>query len=196
MVHNGCMRFAQSLSRVHSFHMPLRLRRNDSSADACRPHRRTQSARSRRRAIRIRRATSRQGSCRRSRASGRQRRQLYPGADACACARTRRSRSTARWDGRRVHDELGGQQVLSGHRARPRHVRHARPERSRQADRDHEPSCTLHAQGRGVCSQKLCARNGGTVYRGCGWAGPPAVRRSGRIDRGTQAAADRGDFYR
>ena len=60
--------------------------------------------------------------------------------------------------GLQLHDELGGQQDLSGHRARRGHVRHARSRRSGQADRDDQPSGAVHATRRRVRAEAIRAR--------------------------------------
>ena len=68
-----------------------------------------------------------------ARAAGRRRRQLHHRPDAHSGAGDDRAGRRAAGHGLQLHDELGRQQDLSGHRARRRHVRHARSRRSGEA---------------------------------------------------------------
>ena len=83
----------------------------------------------------------------------------------------------------KLHDELGRQQDLPGHRARPGHVRHAGSERSHEPDRDHEPPGALHAQRVGLRAEAVRAGHGGALHRGRRWSGRAALHDPRQPDR-------------
>ena len=88
------------------------------------------------------------------------------------------------------------QQDLSRHRARAGHVRHARPEQSREAERHHQPPAPVHAQGRGLRPEAIRAGHGGAVHRRRGRARPAAVHGARQPDRAEAGAGDDRDLDR
>ena len=93
------------------------------------------------------------------------RRKFHPRPDAQPRAGNDRAGRRAAGNGLQLHHEIGRQQDLSRHRARAEHLWHADPDRSRQADRHHQPSRSLHAPGGGVCSEAIRPRHGRAVHR-------------------------------
>ena len=129
----------------------------------------------------------RQGAARRHGAAAGRGRQFHHRAHPSAGARNDRAGGGA--PGRRLqaHDELGRQQDLPGHRARPGDVRHAGSEQSREPDRDHEPSGALHAQRVGLRAEAVRARNGGALHRGRRWPGRAPLHDPRQPDRARSA---------
>ena len=119
------------------------------------------------------------GACR----AGRRRRQLHHRADAHAGARDGRAGRRAAGHDPQLHDELGRQQDLSGHRPRRRDVRHARSSRSGEARGDDQPAGAVHAPGRGVRAEAVRARHRRALHRRRRRSRPAAVHGAGQSDR-------------
>ena len=70
-----------------------------------------------------------------------------------------------------VHDALGGQQDLSGHRPRFRDIRHRQSHRSCHARSDDQPSGSLHAHGHRLRSGAIHPGYDRAIHRRCRWTG-------------------------
>ena len=124
-----------------------------------------------------------EGAARRRGSARRRRRKLHHRPDAQPRAGDDGAGRRAAGHGLQLHDELGRQQDLSGHRARRRHVRHARSDRSREADRDDQPSGSLHAPRRRLRAEAIRPRHGRAVHRRRRRARSAAVHGARQPDR-------------
>ena len=138
----------------------------------------------------------RHGAARRDAAAHRRRGQLHRRPHAQSRARDAGAGRRATGDDLQPDDELGGQQDLPGHRARPGNVRHAGPERPREADRDDQPPRTLHAEGRRLRSEAVRARHGRAVHRRRRRARSVAVHDARQPDRAEARARHDRDLDR
>ena len=93
----------------------------------------------------------------------------------------------------RVHDEFGGQQVLSGDCAGCGHVWHGRSEGPGEAGGDDEPSGTVYAARCGVCAEAVCSGDRCAVH--C-WGGRSGSRVAHDARQHDCAASVAGDDWR